>query len=162
MMKKLILFLITIGLFFIESVMLTNLTWNGAALPLTLVFGLAVAVVSDEWDAIFMAILTGFLADLYTNHLFGINMLLNLHVFLALHFGKNYLRQEKNVLMAVVMGAAAFLRYGLLFGLNSLTGLKGNFGRVPVLGMMVLAASIPMLILTRRLFKKHAKRNRLI
>ena len=162
MFKKLILLLVTVALFFIESIFLTRFTWSGVTLPLTFAFGLTVAVVSDEWDTIFIALLTGFLADSYTNHLFGINMLLNLYVFLGLHFGKNYLRHEKNVLMAVVMGAAAFIRYGLLFALNQLTGQSGNFNRVPILAIMVLLAAIPLLILTRRLFKQHVRRNRLI
>lgn len=161
MRKKIILLFITLALFFIESFFLTRFTWNGVALPLTFAFGLAVAVVSDEWDTIFMALATGFLTDMYSNHLFGINMLLNLYVFLGIHFGKNYLRHEKNILMAVVIGAAAFLRFGLHFGLNSLTGLSGSFNRVPILSMMVLVLAIPLLVLARRVFKKTVRRNRL-
>lgn len=161
MVKKIRLLLITLAVFFLEAMVLARFPWNGVTLPLTFAFGLAVAIVGDEWDTIVLALAAGFLADIYTNHLFGINMLLNLHVYLAVHFGKKYLRQEKNVLMAVVMGAAAFVRYGLQFGLNQLTGLSGDFKRVPILALLVLFAGIPLLILTRRLFKQHVRRNRL-
>ena len=161
MYKKMLILLVTIALFFVESVFLTRFTWSGVTLPLTFAFGLAVAVVGDEWDTIFIALVTGFLADSYTNHLFGINMLLNLYIFLGLHFGKNYLRHEKNILMAIVMGAAAFIRFGLLFGLNAVTGLMGNSNRVPILTMLVLIAAIPVLLMTRRILRKQLPRTRL-
>ncbi len=161
MLKKFILFLLTIALFFIESVILTRFTWNGVTVPLVLTFGLAVAVASDEWDAIFMALIVGFLSDLYSNHLFGLSMLINLYVFLGLNQMKSYLRQEKNWLMALTMAAAALIRYLVHYGINHLTGLPQTIRPVPILAFLVLILGAPVLFLTRQLFKRHQKKVRL-
>lgn len=153
MIKKIKLLLILIALFYAESVILSRFPWDGTVLPLTFAAGAAIAIVSDEWDAIFAALTVGFFADLYTNHLFGINMLLNLYTFLGLFWIKAHLRQEKNWLMALVMAAAAFIRYGLHFALNLFTGLPQTFAPVPRLTVLVLLAGMPLLILIRRLFR---------
>lgn len=150
MVKKIKLLLVLIALFFVESVFLASVPWNGTVAPLVFTAGLAVSVVSDEWDTILAALVTGFLADLYTTHFFGVNMLLNLYVFLALYWIKGHLRQEKNWLMAVVMTALALIRYSLHFLLNHFTGLPQNFAAVPRLTLMALLMALPILILTRR------------
>ncbi|MFB0957845.1 MAG: rod shape-determining protein MreD [Clostridiaceae bacterium] len=160
MRKKFKLLLVTILLFFLET-QLARFRWNGVALPLTFTFGLAMAVVGDEWDAIFMALVTGFLGDLYSTHLFGLNMLLNLYVFLGIHMGKSYLRQEKNLLMAVVMAGAAFLRYTLHYGINALTGLPQTFRPIPLLSLMVLVLGLPFLLVIRRLYLVNVRKTRL-
>lgn len=162
MLKKSILILLTIFLFFIESVILSRFPWNGVTMPLVLTFGLAVSVASDEWDTIIMALLVGFLVDMYSNHLFGLNMLINLYVFLGLNQVKSYLRQEKNWLMALIMAAAALLRCLVHFGVNYLTGLPQDVRVIPVLTLMVLILGVPTLFLTRKLFIRQQKRTRFI
>lgn len=152
MVKKIKLLLVLIALFFVESVFLASVPWNGTVAPLVFTAGLAVSVVSDEWDTILAALVTGFLADLYTTHFFGVNMLLNLYAFLGLYWIKGHLRQEKNWLMAVVMAALALVRFGVHFLFNHFTGLPQTFAAVPRLTLMVLVMALPLLILTRRFY----------
>lgn len=157
-MKRIYLVLITLTLFLIETMLLGRFPVADTILPLTFAFGLAVAVVGDQWDALLMGLLTGFLMDVYTNHLFGINMLLNLYLFLGMVFLKKYLRHEKNLLMAVVMGGATLVRFFIHYGLNFITGAHSDWYRVPILALMVLVLGVPLLFLTRRfyrLLKKH-------
>lgn len=158
MPKKFVLFVIATLLFFVESIILTGFTWYEVSLPLTFAFGLAWAVVGDEWDALFLGLLTGLFADIYASRLFGINMLLNMLTFLALYFGKKYLRHEKNWIMIIVMGLATFLRYGLHYLLNLAVGLTQTFQRVPVLAFMVMLLALILLPMARRLQKKLGKR----
>ena len=162
MLKKFILILLTVFLFFIETVILSRFPWNGVTIPLVMIFGLAVAVASDEWDSILMALLVGFLVDMYSNHLFGLNMLINLYVFLGLNQIKTHLRQEKNWLMALVMAATALIRYLIHFGVNYLTGLPQEPRVIPILTMMVLILGVPTLYLTRKLFIRQKKKTRFI
>ncbi len=160
MPKRFILFVIAALLFFVESIILSGFSWYEVSLPLTFAFGLAWAVVGDEWDAIFLGLLTGFYADMYTTQLFGINMLLNMLIFLGIHFGKKYLRHEKNWIMIICMGLAAFIRYGLHFALNLATGLTQDFKRVAVLALMVMILAVILLPLSRLLQKRFKKARR--
>lgn len=161
MQKKFSLFFITMVLFFMESVLLSRFSFNGAVLPLIFTFGLTMSVLGRDSEVIFLALLVGFLADIYSSHLFGLNMLLNLYFFLALNVLKNRLRQDNNLLMASVMALTTFLRFSLHFGINRLTGLGQQFGPVPILTLMVLLLGIPFLIVTRRSLKIRGHRVRL-
>lgn len=156
MPKKLILFVITTLLFFLDSTILPSISWF--AISLTFAFGLAWSAVGTEWDALFLALVTGFFADINTNHLFGINMLLNMFTFLGLYYGKKYLRHEKNWIMIVFMGLATFLRYGLHYLLNMVTGLSQSFQKVPERALMVMALAVFLLPLVRRLQNRLGKR----
>lgn len=85
-------------------------------------------------------------------------MLLNMFTFLGIHFGKKYLRHEKNWIMIIVMGLAAFVRYGMHYLLNLATGLSQTFQRVPVLALMVMVLALVLLPLVRRLQKRLGKK----
>lgn len=160
MLNRFIVIIIAFVLFFVESVILSQFAWNGVTLPLTFAFGLCVAVAGDEWNAIILGLVSGLFADLYSNHLFGLSLLLNMYLFLGVNFGKKYLRHDKNWLMAVVMALAAFLRYALHYLINRVTGLEGSFLPVPILALMVGLLAMVLLPLTRRRLSAKTRRVR--
>ncbi|PKK40252.1 hypothetical protein ABB02_00463 [Clostridiaceae bacterium JG1575] len=160
-MKKSILTLITLFLFLLEAMIFSRWTVEGVGLPLVLTFGLAVAVTGDRWDVLFIALLTGFLQDLYVSHWYGLHMLVNLYVFLGVHLLKNHLRQEKNVLMAGVMVLACVMRSLIVWGVYTASGLTLRWQAIPVLAFMTLVLAFPALWGARSFYKPPALRHRL-
>ena len=155
MMKKMLLLITTLLLFFIESILLTKFAVRGVTIPLTFIFGLAVSVVSDEWDALFMGILTGFLADMYSPNLYGLHMLLNLWIFYGVVTVSKLLRRDRNFLMALLIALFATLKYSLYFIIMKLAGLVVILNNVLILAFMVLVVGFFLLILTRLFYKSN-------
>lgn len=158
-MKKLLLLTITLVLFFIESIFMTRLQIGGVTIPLSLIFGLAVSVVSDEWDAIFMGLVIGFLNDIYSLRFFGMNMLITVWVFFIASRLSFRLRREKNILMVLLMTVLGAVRYVLYSGVMKIAGVQVKIDRIPILTLSILVVGFIMLIFLRMLFNSSFMRS---
>ncbi len=151
-MKKIVLLIVTLLLFFVESILLSKLQIMGVTIPLTLIFGLAVSVVGDEWDAMFMGIITGFLHDVYSPRFYGIHMFLNLWIFYFTCIVSRRLRRDKNILMALLIGLAALIKYLVYFIFMKFAGVITISDNIPILTLFVFFVGILCMFLVKKLY----------
>lgn len=159
-MKRIILLAASLILFLIQSALLSRFPiWNNV-IPLLFTFGLASSIYEDRWDALILGLFTGFLIDIYSPHLFGINMLLNMWTYVAAWKISGYLRRDNKILMVIFMAAAAFTRYTAQYLVMKLAGIPADFKSVGVLTLMVLLISHFSILIYRRVTEPPRRRRR--
>lgn len=148
-MKKIIFFIITLVLFFIQNTILARFSVSGVIIPLFYTFGIVSAIYGDEWDAVFFGLLTGFLMDIYSPNLFGLNMFLNMNVFLGARLLSNYLRKDKIPVVVLLSTLATVLIQALAYGLYRLYGYVANPRLIAIYILLSLLTAIPMTLLSK-------------
>lgn len=156
-MKRIYFLLTTLFLFLVEHIFLVRLPILGITIPLMLAFAFTLAIVGNEWDVLLVGVFSGFLLDIYANHLYGMNMLLNLYLMLALFHLKKYLRTDNHWLMALCVALTVLLRYGIEALLLKIVGVNANFMAIPVYGLLALPFAFLFLYFLNRHWYSHRR-----
>lgn len=159
-MKKLKFLLVILVLFLFESTVMSSFPIFGATLPLSFTFALVISIYEDRWDALMVGLFCGFLHDMYSPYLFGLNMLLDMWFMVMAGKGARYLRRENPFLMAVFGGITSLLRYLIQYFIMSLTGKVALLPSVGILSLLVLLLTYPMILLYNRILQPRHKRKK--
>lgn len=158
-MKNLKLIITLLILFLIESTILSSFPIYSTTIPLSYSFALAVAIYEDKWDILIFGLLCGFLHDMYSANLFGINMLLDMWSLILIGYLAKYLRKENHILMAILMGLTGLLRFSIQVLIYRFTGKIGLIASLSALVLLITLLGIPMIRLYYWLLRvKHKKR----
>lgn len=154
-MKKIILTITTLILFFIESSYLSKLPIMNITLPITYTFCIIASIYGDEWDAVFLGLLMGLLQDSYTANLFGLHMFLNMNIFLGAKIISNYLRKDRTPIIMVYAGLISMITNAIAYVMHSLFSYYTNPKTIPIIGLYVMVLSFVMIILVKKIYNLH-------
>ncbi|WP_027632434.1 rod shape-determining protein MreD [Clostridium hydrogeniformans] len=127
-MRRFILALICIGLLVLDNTVMPFLSFRGAYGSLLFSFAICYSIVVDEWEALFIGLLSGILQDIYMFKGFGINSLVNMILCIATcKIGTNIFKEKSfipvitNFFMSMLKGIMVFL---ILYVLKQNTDLQ--------------------------------------
>lgn len=151
-MKKLIFLAITLVLFYIQNTILMRFPINGVTIPLFYTFALISAIYADEWDAIFLGLLTGFLVDIYSPNLFGLNMFINMNFFLGARLLSDYLRKDRKIVVLFLTTLISALSYGFGYLVYSISGYVARPMNILTSIVIIMVLTIPMIYFVKWVF----------
>lgn len=143
-MRLAILSIISLGLFLLDMTLVPFFSAWGAYGSLLFTFGAIFSIQGDFDDAFLMALLTGFLQDIFFPYAFGINMLLNLLVFLGLSKMGTTLKEGRNSAEVLFTAGGALAKALLIVILLTIFGFGTNKFSIPVTGLHTLIFSLLM------------------
>jgi len=139
-----ILSLISLLLSMLDMTLVPFFSSWGAYGSLLFTFGAIFSVQGDYDDAFLMAILTGFLQDIFFPYAFGMNMLLNLFLFLGLSKIGTTLKEGRHAAEVLFSTGGALLKSLVMFSLLTLFGFGANSYSIPVTGIHTLIFALLM------------------
>jgi rod shape-determining protein MreD len=139
-----ILSFISLALFLLDMTLIPFFSAWGAYGSLLFTFGSIFSVQGDFDDAFTMALLTGFLQDIFFPYAFGMNMLINLVIFLGLSKIGTTLKEGRHSAEVLFTTGGALLKSLLMFSLLTLFGFGANSSSIPVAGIHTLIFALLM------------------
>jgi len=143
-MRLAILSLISLALFLLDMTLIPFFSAWGAYGSLLFTFGSIFSVQGDFDDAFLMALVTGFLQDIFFPYVFGMNMLLNLFIFLGLSKIGTSLKEGRHSAEVMFSTGGALIKSLVMFSLLSLFGFGTNAFSIPVAGIHTLIFALLM------------------
>ncbi|MBW8382105.1 MAG: hypothetical protein K0M69_06260 [Youngiibacter sp.] len=143
-MRLAILSLISLALFLLDMTLIPFFSAWGAYGSLLFTFGSIFSVQGDFDDAFLMALVTGFLQDIFFPYAFGMNMLLNLFIFLGLSKIGTSLKEGRHSAEVMFSTGGALIKSLVMFSLLSLFGFGTNAFSIPVAGIHTLIFALLM------------------
>ncbi|MEW8956682.1 rod shape-determining protein MreD [Clostridium sp.] len=127
-MRRFILALICIVLLVLDNTVMPFLSFRGAYGSLLFSFVICYSIVVDQWEALFIGLLSGFLQDIYMFNGFGINSLINMILCITTSkIGTNIFKEKSfvpvitNFFMSILKGIMVFI---ILYALKQKTNLE--------------------------------------
>lgn len=143
-MRLAILSFISLALFLLDMTMVPFFSAWGAYGSLLFTFGSIFSVQGDFDDAFLMALVTGFLQDIFFPYAFGMNMLLNLLIFLGLSKIGTTLKEGRHSAEVMFATGGALIKSLVMLSLLSLFGFGTNAYSIPVSGIHTLIFALFM------------------
>ncbi|NLC65552.1 MAG: rod shape-determining protein MreD [Clostridium sp.] len=129
-MRFITLVLISIILFILDLTLIPFFTISGAYASLLFIFA-SIYVISDEYDyALILGLVTGFLQDIYTPYGFGLNIFLNIIIFIIfVRIGKSIKRDKKFInILVVSLGQA--IKYLIVYAVYKIYSISSDFNAI--------------------------------
>lgn len=153
-MRRLILALMCIGFTIIDNTIIPLLSFNGVYGSILFSFIICYSIVSDEWDALYVALIGGALQDIYMFKGFGINCLSNMILcILACKIGTN-LFKERSLIPIVINFFMSILKGLFVVALLYMCKQGTDIQSVAIMGVYNLIISI---LMYKRVFKLSQK-----
>lgn len=129
-MRNLLISVMAILLFILDQTFVPFLSINGSYGSLLFAFFGIFALLSDYEDAFLLAIVVGFLQDIFFPYAFGLNILTNLVLFFGLSKAGETLKEGRKTIPVLFVTLAQGLKNLLIVGVFSLFGYHSNFTSV--------------------------------
>ncbi|MGY0372639.1 rod shape-determining protein MreD [Clostridium sp. JNZ J1-5] len=154
-MKKILTILILSVLFLIlDNTLMPFIAIKGVYPSLLFVFAICYSIINESWSAIFIAVLTGLLQDIYLINGLGINMLLNMLICLiAAKVGKTIFK-DKVIIPVIACFLLSILKGVLMFIILYVVGQRINIRVILYSGIYNMICSIFMYKMVYKLCQK--------
>lgn len=129
-MRNLLISVMAILLFILDQTFVPFLSINGSYGSLLFAFFGVFALLSDYEDAFLLAIVVGFLQDIYFPYVFGLNILTNLILFFGLSKAGETLKEGRKTIPVFFVTLAQGGKNFLMVSILSLFGYHANFSSV--------------------------------
>lgn len=129
-MRNILIVLVAMFLFVLDQTLVPFFSLYGTYGSLVFTFFGLFALLSDFDDAILLAIVVGVLQDIYFPYAFGLNILMNLFLFLALSKAGETLKEGRKTLPVLFLALAQGVKNLMIILVLYLFGYKGNMSSV--------------------------------
>lgn len=114
-MKKLIITLLCIGLFIIDTTCMPFIEINNVFPSILFCFVVSFALINGGYDALFAGAISGLLQDIYFPYAFGVNAFANCIIcYIAALWGEALFKNKK-VIPVLIMGLMTIVKYIIMF-----------------------------------------------
>jgi len=141
-MRNLLISVMAILLFILDQTFVPFFSINGSYGSLLFAFFGIFALLSDYEDAFLLAIVVGFLQDIYFPYVFGLNILTNLLLFFVLSKAGETLKEGRKTIPVLFVTLAQGVKNLLMVSILYLFGYKANFSSVLIAPIFTLFFAI--------------------
>lgn len=141
-MRSLLITIMAILLFILDQAFVPFFSVNGSYGSLLFAFFGIFALLSDFEDAFLLAIVVGLLQDIYFPYVFGLNILINLWLFMGLSKAGETLKEGRMTFPVLFVSLAQGVKNLLMVIVLSLFGYHANFSSVLIAPIFTLVFAI--------------------
>lgn len=154
-MKKVIITLLSAGIFFILDISLMPfLAIKGYYPSLLLIFIICFSIINGSWDGLWLGIVAGIFQDLYFSNAFGINCLANMLICVAAAKIGNWIFREKNLVPILSSFVLSVTKGCIVYGILYVIGIYFNIKSVLYVSLYNMALTFFMYRWVYKLSKK--------
>lgn len=146
-MRNAALVVTAIALLLVDLVVLPFFAFGGVFGSMLFTFFALFALQDDVKDALMLGALTGFLQEIYFPYGFGMHLLTNIFLFLALSRIGETLKENRRLVSLTLVVLAQGTKHVVFLSVLFLFGVRGDFASVPTL--MAYTAVLALLLYSR-------------